>query len=214
VRLNEGDRLVNVVETSGQDHILLATADGMAIRFDENDARVMGRDTAGVAGIDLADGDELVGLVRCDDTAQLFTCTEHGFGKRTDMTEYLVHQDDGQTRAQSRGGKGRIDIKTDERNGRVVAVHPIHEDDDLMFVSKGGMIVRIRAADVRVVGRNTLGVRVVKLQDDDALVGAARFDRTDESPQESSGASNGATADAPADGVPAPKGETPSADGT
>jgi DNA gyrase subunit A len=169
----------------------------MAIRFDENDARVMGRDTAGVGGIDLADGDELVGLVRCDDTAQLFTCTEHGFGKRTAMTEYLVHQDDGQTRAQSRGGKGRIDIKTDERNGRVVAVHPIHEDDDLMFVSKGGMVVRIRAADVRLVGRNTLGVRVVKLQDDDALVGAARFDRADEPPQNS-----GPTADGNSAGTP------------
>jgi DNA gyrase subunit A len=213
VRLNEGDRLVNVVETSGQDHILLATAEGMAIRFDENDARVMGRDTAGVAGIDLADGDELVGLVRCDDTAQLFTCTEHGFGKRTDMTEYLVHQDDGQTRAQSRGGKGRIDIKTDERNGRVVAVHPIHEDDDLMFVSKGGMVVRIRAADVRLVGRNTLGVRVVKLQDDDALVGAARFDRADEPSPEANTASEGALADTPTEGAPTPKGDTPSANG-
>ena len=213
VRLNEGDRLVNVVETSGQDHILLATAEGMAIRFDENDARVMGRDTAGVAGIDLADGDELVGLVRCDDTAQLFTCTEHGFGKRTDMTEYLVHQDDGQTRAQSRGGKGRIDIKTDERNGRVVAVHPIHEDDDLMFVSKGGMVVRIRAADVRLVGRNTLGVRVVKLQDDDALVGAARFDRADEPPQDATTASAESLSDTPTAGVPPPMADGPSANG-
>jgi len=213
VRLNEGDRLVNVVETSGQDHILLATAEGMAIRFDENDARVMGRDTAGVAGIDLADGDELVGLVRCDDTAQLFTCTEHGFGKRTDMTEYLVHQDDGQTRAQSRGGKGRIDIKTDERNGRVVAVHPIHEDDDLMFVSKGGMVVRIRAADVRLVGRNTLGVRVVKLQDDDALVGAARFDRADEPPQDANTASAGGLSDTPTAGLPPTRADGPSANG-
>ncbi|MBM4100874.1 MAG: DNA gyrase subunit A [Phycisphaerae bacterium] len=213
VRLNEGDRLVNVVETSGQDHILLATAEGMAIRFDENDARVMGRDTAGVAGIDLADGDELVGLVRCDDTAQLFTCTEHGFGKRTDMTEYLVHQDDGQTRAQSRGGKGRIDIKTDERNGRVVAVHPIHEDDDLMFVSKGGMVVRIRAADVRLVGRNTLGVRVVKLQDDDALVGAARFDRADEPPQDANAASAGSLSNTPTAGLPPTRADGPSANG-
>ena len=92
------------------------------------------------------------------------------------MSEYLVHQDDGQTRAQSRGGKGRIDIKTDERNGRVVAVHSTLEDDDLMFISRGGMIVRIRANEVRLVGRNTLGVRVVKLQEDDALVGAACFE--------------------------------------
>ena len=176
VKLNEGDRLVNVVQTRGNDHILLATAEGMSIRFDENDARVMGRAAAGVAGIDLAENDAVVGLVRCDDQAALFTCTEHGFGKRTSMTEYLVHQEDGQTRAQARGGKGRIDIKTDERNGRVVAVHSTLEDDDLMFISRGGMIVRIRASEVRLVGRNTLGVRVVKLQEDDALVGAACFE--------------------------------------
>lgn len=179
VRLNEGDRLVNVVQTLGNDHVLLATAHGMSIRFDENDARVMGRDAAGVAGIDLAEGDAVVGLVRCDDTAALFTCTSNGFGKRTAMTEYLVHQEDGQMRAQSRGGKGRIDIRTDERNGAVVTVHSTREDDDLMFVSKGGMVVRIRASEVRLVGRNTLGVRVVKLQDDDALVGAARFEGDD-----------------------------------
>jgi DNA gyrase subunit A len=179
VRLNEGDRLVNVVETRGTDHILLATAQGMSIRFDENDARVMGRDAAGVAGIDLAEGDCVVGLVRCDDSAALFTCTANGYGKRTAMNEYLVHQEDGVTRAQSRGGKGRIDIRTDERNGAVVAVHATSETDDLMFVSKGGMIVRIRASEVRLVGRNTLGVRVVKLQDDDALVGAACFEGSD-----------------------------------
>ncbi|MSR69940.1 MAG: DNA gyrase subunit A [Phycisphaerales bacterium] len=181
VGLNDGDRLVNVVQTRGDDHILLATAQGMSIRFDENDARVMGRAAAGVGGIDLSDADAVVGLVRCDDHATLFTCTENGFGKRTPMTEYLVHQEDGQTRAQSRGGKGRIDIKADERNGRVVAVHSTLEADDLMFVSRGGMIVRIRASEVRLVGRNTLGVRVVKLQDGDTLVGAACFEADDSS---------------------------------
>ncbi len=179
VRLNEGDRLVNVVQTRGNDHVLLATVEGMSIRFDENDARVMGRDAAGVTGIDLAESDAVVGLVRCDDQAALFTCTERGFGKRTSLAEYLVHQEDGQTRAQSRGGKGRIDIKADERNGRVVAVHSTLESDDLMFISRGGMIVRIRASEVRLVGRNTLGVRVVKLQEDDTLVGAACFEASE-----------------------------------
>lgn len=173
--LKEGDRLVNVVQTSGNNHVLLATTKGMSIRFDENDARVMGRSAAGVAGIDLAEGDSVVGLVRCDDNAALFTCTSRGFGKRTAMSEYLVHQEDGTTRAQSRGGKGRIDIKAEERNGDVVAVHSTTETDDLMFISKGGMIVRIKASTVRLVGRNTMGVRVVGLQDDDSLVGAACF---------------------------------------
>ncbi len=181
VGLNEGDRLVNVVQTRGSDHVLLATAHGMSIRFDENDARVMGRSAAGVGGIDLSSHDAVVGLVRCDDNATLFTCTENGYGKRTPMVDYLVHQDDGLTRAQSRGGKGRIDIKTDTRNGRVVAVHSTLDSDDLMFVSRGGMIVRIRASDVRPVGRNTLGVRVVKLQEGDALVGAACFEADDSS---------------------------------
>ncbi len=176
VGLNEGDRLITAVQTRGNDHVLLATAQGMSIRFDENDARVMGRGAAGVAGIDLAADDAVVGLVRCDDQATLFTCTETGFGKRTPMVEYLVQQEDGQTRAQTRGGKGRIDIKTDKRNGLVVAVHSTLETDDLMFVSRGGMIVRIRASEVRLIGRNTLGVRVIKLQEGDALVGAACFE--------------------------------------
>jgi len=176
LRLNEGDSLVNVLHVSGKDHVLLATANGMSIRFDENDARVMGRDAAGVIGIDLADGDRVVGLVRCDDSACLFTCTESGFGKRTPMTEYLVQQEDGTTRVQSRGGKGRIDIQTGGRNGSVVAVHCVHESDQLLFISRGGMVVRIRASDVRLIGRNTKGVRVVKLQDGDALMAAARFE--------------------------------------
>jgi DNA gyrase subunit A len=173
----------------------------MSIRFDENDARVMGRDAAGVIGIDLADDDRVVGLVRCDDTACLFTCTESGFGKRTPMTEYLVHQEDGTTRVQSRGGKGRIDIQTGGRNGSVVAVHCVHESDQLLFISRGGMVVRIRASDVRLIGRNTKGVRVVKLQDADALMAAARFEGgVDDSPTD-------APADAADDaGGPAPGG--------
>ncbi|MHC4447894.1 MAG: DNA gyrase/topoisomerase IV subunit A, partial [Planctomycetota bacterium] len=107
INLNEGDRLVDVVHTTGDNHVLLATASGMSIRFDENDARVMGRSAAGVKGIELRGDDELVGLIRVDDDADLLTVTEHGYGKRTPLSAYLVQADDGTTRTQSRGGKGR-----------------------------------------------------------------------------------------------------------
>ncbi len=172
--LKDGDRLVDVLVTSGQDHVLLSTAGGMSIRFDENDARVMGRSAAGVIGIDLADGDEVVGGIVCDDTLDLLTACESGFGKRTPMREYLVQSEDGTTRAQSRGGKGRIDIRTEGRNGRVIAVNSVRDTDSLIFSTKGGMVVRIRAADVRQVGRATQGVRLVTLDAGDALGSVAK----------------------------------------
>ncbi len=173
--LKDGDRLVDVLVTSGSDHVLLSTATGMSIRFDENDARVMGRSAAGVIGIDLAEGDEVVGGVVCDDSLDLFTACESGFGKRTPMREYLVQSEDGTTRAQSRGGKGRIDIRTEGRNGRVIAVNSVSDTDSLIFSTKGGMVVRIRAADVRQVGRATQGVRLVTLDQGDALASVAKI---------------------------------------
>ena len=117
----------------------------------------------------------VVGGIVCDDTLDLFTACESGFGKRTPMKEYLVQSEDGSTRAQSRGGKGRIDIRTDGRNGRVVAVRAVSDTDSLIFSSKSGMVVRIRAADVRQVGRNTQGVKVVTLDAGDALASVAKI---------------------------------------
>jgi DNA gyrase subunit A len=173
VSLNEGDGLVGVVSSSGEDHILLSTRNGMAIRFSEDDARVMGRDTAGVRGIELADGDEVVGVVRVDDSRSLLTVTSRGYGKRTQFAQYLVQSEDGSTRAQSRGGKGRIDIQTTEKNGHVVAVLPIAVDDSVVVVSEGGMLVRVPAGEIREIGRNTQGVRVVRLKEGDKVVGVA-----------------------------------------
>jgi len=173
LNLNEGDDLVNVLLTSGHDQVLLATASGMAIRFDENDARVMGRAAAGVIGIDLAEGDTVVGAIRCDDTADLLTVTQNGYGKRTNQGEYLVQQEDGSTRCQSRGGKGRIDIKTEGRNGPVVAVRSVKEGDEMMLISRDGMIVRSPAADVSRIGRNTMGVRVMQLREGDSVMSVA-----------------------------------------
>ena len=179
INLNEGDTLIDVVHTTGHNHALLATASGMAIRFDENDARVMGRSAAGVKGIELADDDEVVGLIRVDDDADLLTVTENGYGKRTPLNEYLVQQEDGSTRPQSRGGKGRIDIKTTERNGNVVAVRCVREDDSVMFISESGMLVRVAAKSISQIGRNTQGVRLVNLKEGDKLIATARIAETE-----------------------------------
>ena len=179
INLNEGDRLVDVLHTTGANHVLLATATGMAIRFDENDARVMGRSAAGVKGIELRPGDELVGLIRVDDDADLLTVTENGYGKRTPLAEYLVRSDDGTTRSQGRGGKGRIDIRTTTRNGRVVSIRCVHEGDSLMFISEGGMIVRVPASSISQIGRNTQGVRLVNLKRGDKVISAARVAESD-----------------------------------
>ncbi len=197
VKLKEGDELVGAVWTSGHDHILLGTASGMSIRFEESDARPMGRATAGVKGIDLKAGDEVVGLVRVemsppDDEgnqtptrdAALLTVTESGYGKRTDLNEYLVasEADDGTVtrRTQSRGGKGRIDIRTTDRNGSVVAVRAVSPDEDVMLVTQKGMLVRIPAESISLIGRATQGVRVINLKSGDRLVAAARVMDNDE----------------------------------
>jgi DNA gyrase subunit A len=177
IGLREGDELIDVTWTSGDDHILLGTANGMAIRFDENDSRMMGRSASGVKGIELADGDFVVGMVRClvDDQTELLTVTENGYGKRTPLSEYLVQSEDGSTRTQGRGGKGRRDISTSARNGKVVSLLSVDGTGDLMLISTGGMIVRISTSTVRQTGRGTQGVRVINLTKEDKLAGVARI---------------------------------------
>jgi DNA gyrase subunit A len=176
IKLNEGDTLVDVIKTDGQSHILLGTSTGMSIRFVETDARLMGRTAAGVKGINLSAGDKVVGAVLAEDDADLMTMTENGFGKRTPMLDYLVHSEDGSTRAQSRGGKGRRDIQTGDRNGFVADIRSVRDNDSLMFITANGMLVRISASDIRTIGRNTKGVRVVNLKDDDRLIAAAKVE--------------------------------------
>ncbi len=191
INLKEGDELVGAVWTSGHDHVLLGTTGGMSIRFGEDDARPMGRATAGVKGIDLRDGDKVVGLVRIEMSppdedgnqtplrdAALLTVTESGYGKRTDLNEYLVtseHENGTVTRrTQSRGGKGRIDIRTSDRNGGVVAVRAVLPEEDVMFITQKGMLVRIPADSISKIGRATQGVRVINLKPGDRLISAAR----------------------------------------
>ncbi|WP_134671980.1 DNA gyrase subunit A [Halorussus marinus] len=166
-KLEDGDQLVDVEVTDGSKDLLLATADGMAIRFDESEAREMGRSARGVRGVDLEGDDEVVGMVAADasgpsdgDDRDLLTVTERGYGKRTPLGEY---------RRQSRNGKGLVDIKTGGRNGRVTSVKAVGPDEDLVIMSADGQIMRIRAADISEVGRNTMGVTVMELEGTDAV---------------------------------------------
>lgn len=181
VNLREGDSLIGVAWTGGNDHMLLGTRDGMSIRFDENDARVMGRNASGVKGITLGDDDRVVGLVKIADgeEADLLTVCENGYGKRTATEEYLVKSEDGSTRPQGRGGKGRRDIVVNARNGKVVSLLAVTPEDDLMLITLNGMIVRINAGSVSRIGRSTQGVRVISLGDEDQLVAVARVDESE-----------------------------------
>jgi DNA gyrase subunit A len=160
------DALIDAVRTSGDDEMLLATREGMAIRFSEGDVRPMGRTAHGVKGIVLGEQDavEALGVVRGGGT--VLTVTENGYGKRTAVDEY---------RAQSRGGKGLINIKTSGRNGRVVGVKLLAGDEDVMLITEKGMIIRLNTADISTIGRNTQGVRLIQLEESDHLVSVARL---------------------------------------
>lgn len=178
LKLDEGDDLIGASITSGSDQIILGTHDGMAIRFEESDVRPMGRVSMGVRGIKLRDGDEVVDMVVVEPGASLLTVCERGFGKRTDLDDYRV---------QSRGGLGLINIKTTERNGKVVALKAVHDDDELMIITANGMIVRTGLSQLRAIGRNTAGVRMISLREGDKLVAVARL-IVDESEEGDAGA--------------------------
>ncbi len=161
--LDEDDELVDVALTDGTSDLVISTRDGMTIRFDESEARSMGRSARGVRGIDLREGDEVVGMVATDDDADdrsLLTVTHNGYGKRTPLSEY---------RKQSRYGMGLVDIKTGERNGAVSCVKAVDDDDHLVVMTEHGQIMRTRADEVSTVSRNTKGVTVMTVEDDDAV---------------------------------------------
>ena len=164
--VEEGDIVIEATLTSGQDEILLATREGMAIRFREEDVRSMGRGAYGVKGVELEEADQVVGMQVVTGQGTLLTVTEHGYGKRTDLGEYRV---------QSRGGKGLIDIKTAPRNGRVVGVELLRADEGVMLITEQGMIIRLNTKDISTIGRNTQGVRLIQLDEGDHLVSMARL---------------------------------------
>ncbi len=165
--IEEGDELVAVRLTDGTADLLLSTAEGMAIRFNEEDVRGMGRAAFGVKGITLEPGDEVVGADVVEKGAAILTVTENGYGKRTEESEY---------RTQSRGGKGLITMKSSERNGRVVGVTQVHDDDEVMIITNAGILIRIPVTQISLIGRNTQGVRLITLDSkEEKVAGVARL---------------------------------------
>ena len=171
IKLKEDDELVDVAVVKPGDEIVLSTAEGMAIRFAQEDARPMGRNTSGVKGIKIQTGDSLAGMVVADPNADLLTVCENGYGKRTPFGPNREDVDGSESsskgyRTQNRGGKGLRDIKATERNGKVVDIIRVDDNDEVLMMTKGGKIQRIRAEEISVVGRNTQGVRIMKTDDD------------------------------------------------
>jgi DNA gyrase subunit A len=160
ISLDEGDELIAVRLTDGSQHIFLGTAGGKAIQFREAEVRPMGRTARGVIGIDLEEGDVLVAMEVVTPGATMLTVCEHGYGKRTALDEYRV---------QGRGGKGLINVKVTERNGRVVGIKQVTEADELMIMTTAGNLIRLPVRELAVISRNTQGVRLISLNDDDAV---------------------------------------------
>jgi len=173
IGLEDGDELIGVEITSGEDQILLGTKMGMAIRFEEKDVRAMGRPAGGVTGIRFKkEGDEVVSMIvapagRDDATCMVLTGCENGYGKRTALAEY---------RLQGRGGSGVININVSDRNGNVVGMQAVCDEDELILITQKGILIRTRVSEIRETGRAAQGVRLIKLDDGDKLVAMAKVD--------------------------------------
>ena len=174
--VEEADSVIAVELSSGGDQIFLGTRNGMAIRFEESDVRAMGRAAYGVRGISLREDDEVVAMEMVREAGTMLTVTENGFGKRTDLEEYRI---------QSRGGIGIINIQTSDRNGKVVGMAFVQDDDELMLISQQGKILRMVSSDVRAIGRATQGVRLIGIDEGDQVVSVAKLAESDEENGES-----------------------------
>ena len=166
INLDKNDRLVSVILTHGNDEVILATRDGKAIRFSEIELRDQGRATRGVKGISLSKGDYVIGAVKAEAEYTLLTVSENGYGKRTGLDEY---------RLQKRAGQGLISIRTSQRNGKVVAILAVTDDDEIMVITTGGMLMRCPVRKISTIGRATQGVRVIRLNDGDRVACVAKL---------------------------------------
>ena len=175
IGLEDGDELIGVKLTDGQQEIILSTRDGQSIRFKEDQVRPTGRGTYGVVAMRLDEGDAVVSMEMLSPGADILTVSENGYGKRTEMDEY---------RLQSRGGKGIITMKATDKTGRVVGGQQVTEDDQLMLVTNKGKIIRLRIKDIRVIGRNTQGVRLIDLEEGERVVSLARLAEKEEDEEE------------------------------
>ena len=180
ITLEEGDQLVNVLRTNGDDNILLATANGMAICFSETDVRPMGRDAAGVRGILLTGDDFVVGAEKAEEGKTLLTVTVNGFGKRTELTEYLRTGPNGEKIAQGRGGKGLKNYNITPKTGNVAGCRVVGENDDVMLIENGGVIIRIPASSINIYKRDVQGVIVMRIEEGNQVVSLERVESMEE----------------------------------
>jgi len=180
ITLEEDDELVSVFRTGGDDAVLLATAQGMAILFHENDLRPMGRNAGGVKGITLKDGDFVVGAELYEEGKQLLTVTENGFGKRTDFTEYLRGGEGEERKPQTRGGKGLRNYNLSEETGNVAGILSVTGNEDVMLIADNGVIIRTPVETINVYKRDTKGVRVMRLDDGGRIIALASVEKTEE----------------------------------
>lgn len=183
IGLDDGDEVIGVRLTDGKQEVILTTRDGQAIRFREDEVRSMGRGASGVKGITLEGNDEVVSLEILSPGASVLTVAENGYGKRTDIAEYRI---------QARGGKGIITMKATDRTGGVIGVQQVTDEDNLMLVTNAGKIIRLRVADIRVIGRNTQGVRLIDIEEAERVVSLARLAEQEE---EDDASSNGTESD-------------------
>ena len=175
--LEEDDHLINVLRTNGSDNIILATAQGMAICFNETDVRCMGRDAGGVRGISLNEGDYVVGAERYEEGKTLLTVTENGYGKRTNLPEYLRTGPDGEKIPQSRGGKGLKNYNITPKTGNIAGCRVVGDNDDVMLIENGGVIIRIPASSINVYKRDVQGVIVMRIDEGNKVVSIERVEQ-------------------------------------
>ena len=197
--LADGDELIAVMKTNGEQNILLATADGMAICFSESDVRVMGRDAAGVRGIALSEGDYVVGAGIAEEGKQLLTVTELGYGKRTEIAEYMRLGENGQRSPQLRGGKGLKNYNLTAKTGRVAGVAVVVDDDDVMLIESGGVLIRMAVSDINIYKRDTQGVILMRLEEGGRVISLDPVEKEEEDADE--------TSDAPQTDAEAPESE-------
>ena len=183
ITLEENDQLINVIRTEGNDNVILATAEGMAICFNENDVRPMGRDAAGVRGILLTGEDFVVGAEKAEEGKTLLTVTVNGFGKRTELVEYLRTGPDGEKIPQGRGGKGLKNYNITPKTGNVAGCRVVGENDDVMLIENGGVIIRIPASSINIYKRDVQGVIVMRIEEGNQVVSLERVENIEEEAQ-------------------------------
>jgi DNA gyrase subunit A len=199
VTLDEGDYLIGVALTDGKQDIMLFSDAGKAVRFDESDVRPMGRSAGGVRGMRLGDAQHVISLIAvADETLSVLTATQNGYGKRTAVVDYTRH---------GRGTQGMIAIQCSERNGKLVGAQLVSPEDEIMLITTGGVLIRMRVAEIRELGRSTQGVRLINLGENEALAGVETIQEPEEEANGNGGAGNGGEHGPAAEGAPEEPGD-------